>query len=190
MVQIGDAIVSFAMFQEYFCCNPSHCKGICCVEGDAGAPVAMDEVEKLEEALPIVESEMTPEARAVVEEQGVVYCDRDALPHTRGWPGGPWASVTLWSVSRLPPGAIQVPRADIPLPSSPAPCDTPHTPLGGVSLMVCIDIVATFGSLEWINLDAYLELDSAYGSVGFAKFGFATCIVTYDFDNQLHCILV
>ena len=32
---------------------------------------------KLEEALPIVESEMTPEARAVVEEQGVVYCDRD-----------------------------------------------------------------------------------------------------------------
>ncbi|MBR2301475.1 MAG: DUF3109 family protein, partial [Bacteroidaceae bacterium] len=56
MVQIGDAIVSFAMFQEYFCCNPSHCKGICCVEGDAGAPVAMDEVEKLEEALEVVEN--------------------------------------------------------------------------------------------------------------------------------------
>lgn len=77
MVQIGDAIVSFAMFQEYFCCNPSHCKGICCVEGDAGAPVALEEVEKLEEALPIIENEMTPEARAVVEQQGVVYSDRD-----------------------------------------------------------------------------------------------------------------
>lgn len=47
------------------------------MEGDAGAPVALDEVEKLEEAFSIVESEMTPEARAVVMEQGVVYSDRD-----------------------------------------------------------------------------------------------------------------
>jgi hypothetical protein len=47
------------------------------VEGDAGAPVLMEEVDKLEEALEIVESEMTPDARAVVEEQGVVYNDRD-----------------------------------------------------------------------------------------------------------------
>ncbi|MBR5891273.1 MAG: DUF3109 family protein, partial [Bacteroidaceae bacterium] len=66
MVQIGDTIVSFDIFTEYFCCDPSHCKGICCVEGDAGAPVALDEVEKLEEALPLVESEMTGEACAVV----------------------------------------------------------------------------------------------------------------------------
>lgn len=77
MVQIGDAIVSFDMFQEYFCCNPSHCKGICCVEGDAGAPVLLEEVEKLESALDVVAAEMTSEARAVVEEQGVVYTDRD-----------------------------------------------------------------------------------------------------------------
>ena len=34
-------------------------------------------IEKLEEALEVVEDEMTPEARAVVEEQGVVYNDRD-----------------------------------------------------------------------------------------------------------------
>ncbi len=77
MVQIGDAIVSFAIFQEYFCCTPSHCKGICCVEGDAGAPVAIDEVEKLEEAFTVVENEMTSQARAIVSEQGVVYNDRD-----------------------------------------------------------------------------------------------------------------
>ena len=77
MVQIGDAIVSFDMFQEYFCCSPSHCKGICCVEGDAGAPVLIDEVVKLEEALDVVIDGMTPQARAVVEEQGVVYTDRD-----------------------------------------------------------------------------------------------------------------
>lgn len=77
MVQIGDTIVSFAIFQEYFCCSPSHCKGICCVEGDAGAPVALDEVEKLEEALAVIEDEMTPAARDVVARQGVVYNDPD-----------------------------------------------------------------------------------------------------------------
>ena len=63
MVQIGDTIVSFDLFQEYFCCNFTHCKGACCVEGDAGAPVLMEEVEKLEEALEVIEDEMTPEAK-------------------------------------------------------------------------------------------------------------------------------
>ena len=77
MVQIGDTIVSFSIFTEYFCCDPAHCKGICCVEGEAGAPVALDEVEKLEEALPVIEKEMRGEAVAVVKEQGVVYNDPD-----------------------------------------------------------------------------------------------------------------
>lgn len=77
MVQIGDTIVSFSIFTEYFCCDPTHCKGVCCVEGEAGAPVALDEVEKLEEAFSVVQSEMTGEACAIVEEQGVVYSDPD-----------------------------------------------------------------------------------------------------------------
>lgn len=77
MVQIGDTIVSLDLFQQYFCCTPSRCKGICCVEGDAGAPVLLSEVEKLEEAVEVVYSEMTPEARAIACGQGVVYSDRD-----------------------------------------------------------------------------------------------------------------
>ena len=47
------------------------------MEGDAGAPVLMEEVEKLEEALEVVAHEMTPAARAIADEQGVVYNDRD-----------------------------------------------------------------------------------------------------------------
>ena len=47
------------------------------MEGDAGAPVLLEEVEKLEEALEVIAPEMTPEARAIVDEQGVVYNDRD-----------------------------------------------------------------------------------------------------------------
>ena len=35
----------------------------------------LDEIEKLEEVLPVIWEELAPEARAVIEKQGVVYTD-------------------------------------------------------------------------------------------------------------------
>lgn len=75
MVQIGDTVVSLDVFREHFLCDLSACKGACCIEGDAGAPVELDEVEKLEAVLPVVWDELAPEARAVIDKQGVVYTD-------------------------------------------------------------------------------------------------------------------
>ena len=49
----------------------------CCIEGDAGAPVELDEVMELEEVLPVIWDELAPEARAVIEKQGVVYTDEE-----------------------------------------------------------------------------------------------------------------
>ena len=49
MIQIGDVVVSFDVLREKFLCDLNACKGACCVEGDAGAPVDLDEIEKLEE---------------------------------------------------------------------------------------------------------------------------------------------
>ena len=72
MIQIGDVVVSFDVLREKFICNLDACKGACCVEGDAGAPVELDEIEKLEEVLPVIWEELAPEARAVIEKQGVV----------------------------------------------------------------------------------------------------------------------
>ena len=46
MIQIGDVVVSFDVLREKFICNLDACKGACCVEGDAGAPVELDEIEK------------------------------------------------------------------------------------------------------------------------------------------------
>ena len=40
MIEIGNVIISLDIFKENFFCDLSHCKGICCVEGDAGAPVS------------------------------------------------------------------------------------------------------------------------------------------------------
>ena len=75
MIQIGDVVVSFDVLREKFICNLDACKGACCVEGDAGAPVELDEIEKLEEVLPVIWEELAPEARAAIEKQGVVYTD-------------------------------------------------------------------------------------------------------------------
>lgn len=75
MVQIDDVVVSLDVFREKFLCNLGACKGACCIEGDAGAPVELDEVEQLEEVLPVVWDELSSEARAVIERQGVVYTD-------------------------------------------------------------------------------------------------------------------
>lgn len=77
MVEIQDTLVSLDMFSEEFCCDYATCKGACCVEGDAGAPVDMDEVPDLEEAAEAIWDELTPQAQQVIEEEGVVYIDDD-----------------------------------------------------------------------------------------------------------------
>ena len=64
MLQIDDVVVSFDVLREKFLCNLDACKGECCIEGDAGAPVEFEEVEKLEEVLPVIWDELSPEARA------------------------------------------------------------------------------------------------------------------------------
>ena len=63
MIQINDVVVSLDVLQEKFLCNLDACKGECCIEGDAGAPVELDEVMKLEEVLPVIWDELAPEAR-------------------------------------------------------------------------------------------------------------------------------
>ena len=64
MIQIDDVVVSLDVLQEKFLCDLGACKGECCIEGDAGAPVEQDEVVKLEEVLPIIWEDLSPEARA------------------------------------------------------------------------------------------------------------------------------
>ena len=70
MIQIDDVVISFDVFREKFLCNLDACKGECCIEGDAGAPVELEEVEKLEEVLPVIWDELSPGARAVIDKQG------------------------------------------------------------------------------------------------------------------------
>ena len=77
IIEIGDILVSSDIFTEEFCCDLDACKGICCVEGDAGAPVTLDEIGGIEDALDTVWDDMSASAQAVVDKQGVAYTDRD-----------------------------------------------------------------------------------------------------------------
>ena len=76
-VGIDNIRVSEDMLTEEFCCDLDACKGICCVEGDAGAPVTLDEIGGIESALDDVWDDMSASAQAAVDKQGVAYTDRD-----------------------------------------------------------------------------------------------------------------
>lgn len=77
MLQIKDTLVSLDLAEQFFCCDLDTCLGECCIEGDAGAPVEMDEVAKLEEVLPVIWEDLAPEAQAIIDKQGVVYTDEE-----------------------------------------------------------------------------------------------------------------
>jgi hypothetical protein len=77
ILQVGDVLISSDILTERFCCDYEKCKGICCVEGDAGAPVTLDEIGEIENCLDEVWGDLSASAQAVIDQQGVAYNDRD-----------------------------------------------------------------------------------------------------------------
>ena len=77
IIQIGDVLVSSDILTEKFCCDLTVCKGECCVEGDAGAPVTFDEVAEIEDCLDAVWGDLSASAQAVIDKQGVAYTDQE-----------------------------------------------------------------------------------------------------------------
>ena len=47
MIEVGHVLVHEDLISEQFVCNLNACKGACCIEGDAGAPL-----EHAEKAIP------------------------------------------------------------------------------------------------------------------------------------------
>ena len=77
IIQVGDVLLSSEILTEKFCCDLSVCKGECCVEGDAGAPVTMDEIAAIEECVDDVWDDLSASAQAVIDKQGVAYTDQE-----------------------------------------------------------------------------------------------------------------
>ncbi len=77
MLMVGDVVVHTDILTERFCCDLAACRGRCCVEGDAGAPVTMDEIARIEDVLDTVWSRLDAQAQSVIDRQGVSYVDRE-----------------------------------------------------------------------------------------------------------------
>lgn len=77
MIEIDGKIIASDLLVEQFCCDLAVCKGECCVEGDSGAPLEIEEVDELENEYPNYKPYMTAEGIEAVESQGFMVVDID-----------------------------------------------------------------------------------------------------------------
>lgn len=77
MIEIGKVLVSDDLLEKNFVCNLSACKGVCCVAGDAGAPLEADETGRLEDVYEEVKPYLTPEGIEAIEKNGHYYLDTE-----------------------------------------------------------------------------------------------------------------
>lgn len=78
MIEIDGKIVSIELFKENFMCDLEACKGMCCVEGAAGAPVTDEEIETLKEKYEIYKPYMKPEGIETIKEEGFSVLDYES----------------------------------------------------------------------------------------------------------------
>ena len=77
MIEIDGKIISSELFRRRFVCDISKCKGICCYEGDSGAPLEESELGQLTDSYPAFEPYLTEQEKAEIEKQGMWVQDRD-----------------------------------------------------------------------------------------------------------------
>ncbi|MCF8268871.1 MAG: DUF3109 family protein [Crocinitomicaceae bacterium] len=82
LIELNDTIVSAEIFKRKFVCDLSSCKGACCVEGDAGAPLTTEEVVQISKHLEHIKPYMRQEGLAAIEAKGVSYVDQENEPVT------------------------------------------------------------------------------------------------------------
>lgn len=70
MFQLGKTIVSEDIIQKDFVCNLSACKGACCIDGDAGAPLEKEEAQILKDIYPKVKPFLRQAGIDEIEKQG------------------------------------------------------------------------------------------------------------------------
>jgi hypothetical protein len=77
MIHHDKVLISDDIRDVYFCCNLKQCKGACCVEGDAGAPLEEEEISFLEDYIDSIKPFMVEKGINEVEVTGVFDYDAD-----------------------------------------------------------------------------------------------------------------
>jgi hypothetical protein len=71
VISIENTLVSDDLISKEFVCNIAKCKGACCVEGEAGAPLEKEEVVFLQKNYPKIKPYLNDKGTQAIEEQGV-----------------------------------------------------------------------------------------------------------------------
>ncbi len=77
MVVIDNKLVSNEIFEEQFVCDLNKCKGGCCVDGDAGAPLTKAELDNLNEVYEAVLPYLDDENKMELQKQGRYVYDKE-----------------------------------------------------------------------------------------------------------------
>ncbi|MCF6366490.1 MAG: DUF3109 family protein [Bacteroidales bacterium] len=77
MLQIENTIISDDVIEKKFACNLKICKGVCCVEGDSGAPLEKDERELLEKEYSVIKKFLRPQGQKAIDKNGLYYIDEE-----------------------------------------------------------------------------------------------------------------
>lgn len=75
MLQIDNTIISFDLIEKKFICDLKSCHGECCIAGDSGAPLTIDEISILEEIYPKIKPFLTDKGQKIIDEKGVFEID-------------------------------------------------------------------------------------------------------------------
>lgn len=77
MIAIENVLVSDLIAEEQFVCDLTKCKGGCCEDGDAGAPLEVAELDELINHYDTIAEYMNEEGRREVQRQGKYLYDRE-----------------------------------------------------------------------------------------------------------------
>jgi hypothetical protein len=77
MIIIDNKLVSNEILEEQFVCDLNKCKGGCCVDGDAGAPLLDDELDHINEVHEAVLPYLDEENKREIERQGKYVYDKE-----------------------------------------------------------------------------------------------------------------
>jgi len=77
MILLDTTLISDDLKEVMFCCDLPVCKGACCVEGDAGAPLEAEEISLLEDYREELTPYLRPESIEVLSHYGVFDYDAE-----------------------------------------------------------------------------------------------------------------
>ncbi len=77
MIVIDNKLISDEVAEEQFVCDLNKCKGACCEDGDAGAPLTKEELDHLVKYFDVIKDYLTEEGLKELQRQGKYVYDRD-----------------------------------------------------------------------------------------------------------------